>query len=526
MHPVNGAGNAKVRNEPFNFAADVAYRCARETPGATAVLAVDAGGRVEPWAFERIAVESQRLAAALACAGLAQGDRVLIVMARVPRWHVAMTACMHLGLVPVPCVTQASTEEIAYRASKCGARGAIVDAAFAGRFDGVALAAKVARGRAEGWLDFDAIADADAQAPPVAAMPPDAPALMYFTSGSSGPPKAVMHAARGVRVRGTQPWRQLGLGPGDVIWTTSDTGWTRAGSVLLFGAWMRGAVPLMVEEPPEPAARLDLIEQYGVTCYGAVSTELRLIMANARKRALPKLRWTLSAGEAMTAELAERWQAFAGSPLYVGYGQSETPTATLTDPSIAPQNGMIGKPMQDNLVAIVDDAGNECPPGVQGHIAFGAGDAGLMLGYWNGERPVLELLAGRWHLSGDCGSRDAEGNLYFTGREDDIISSAGYRIGPTEVENALSQHAAVAECAVVASPDPVRGEVVKAFVVVRDGHLAGDALAAELQEHVKQTVAPYKYPRRIEFTRSLPRTVSGKIQRRALRELEFKGASR
>jgi acetyl-CoA synthetase len=309
------------------------------------------------------------------------------------------------------------------------------------------------------------------------------------------------------------------------VWTSSDTGWTRAGSVLLFGAWMHGAVPLMVEAPPEPAERLDLLENFRITCYGAVSTELRLIMAQGSRRALPQLRWTLSAGEAMTAELAERWQAFAGSPLYVGYGQSETPTATLTDPASPSQNGMIGKPMEGNRVTIVDDAGNECPPGTEGHLAFGAHDPGLMLGYWTENRPALELLAGRWHLTGDCGYRDEEGNLFFVGREDDIISSSGYRIGPTEVENALMQHAAVAECAVVASPDPVRGEVVKAYVVVRDGYATDDALAAELQAHVKRLIAPYKYPRKVEFIPILPRTVSGKIQRRALRKHEFKGAT-
>ena len=509
----------------FNFAADVAYRRARETPGATAVLFIDRQGRVETWTFERIAREAQRLAAGLARAGLEKGDRVLIMMSRVPQWQVAMTACLHLGLVPVPCVTQASPAEMVYRGQKCGARGAIADSAFAQRLAGLDLRAKVSHGKVAGWLDFDALVAAAVEAPPTASMAADDPALMYFTSGSSGPPKAVLHAARGVLVRSWQPWHQLDLRAGDLIWTSSDTGWTRAGSVLLFGAWMHGAVPLMVEAPPEPAERLELLEKYRINCFGAVSTELRLIMAQGARRALPHLRWTLSAGEAMTAELAERWRAFAGSPLHVGYGQSETPTATLTDPGSPSQNGMIGKPMEDNRVTIVDDAGNECPPGTEGHLAFGANDPGLMLGYWTKDRLVLELLAGKWHLTGDCGYRDADGNLYFVGREDDIISSSGYRIGPTEVENALMQHAAVAECAVIASPDPMRGEVVKAFVVVREGYAAGDALAAELQACVKQLIAPYKYPRKIEFIPTLPRTVSGKIQRRALREHEIRGAT-
>lgn len=516
-------GQHLMQNNSFNFAGEVAYRRAAGTPSATAVLAIDSRGRVEAWTYGQVARESRRLAAALAGAGLVQGDRVLILMARVPRWQIAMTACLHLGLVPVPCVTQATAAELAYRADKCGARGVIADAPLADRIEGLSLPARVSRGARRGWLDFERLVESDAGVPPLAAMPADAHALMYFTSGSSGPPKAVMHAARAILVRATQPWQQLGLGEGDVLWTTSDTGWTRAGSVLLFGPWMQGAIPLMVEEPPEPAGRLEILERHGVTCFGAVSTELRLIMANGRRRPLPHLRWTLSAGEAMTAELAERWRAFAGSPLYVGYGQTETPTATLTDPAVPPHNGMIGKPMAGNRVAIVNDAGDECEPDVEGHLAFGAGDPGLMLGYWDGAKPVLELLAGKWHLTGDCGMRDTGGNLFFAGREDDIISSAGYRIGPTEIENALTQHEAVAECAVVASPDPVRGEVVKAFIVVREGHAPDAELAAALQAYVKQTIAPYKYPRKIEFIGSLPRTVSGKIQHRALREREFQG---
>jgi acetyl-CoA synthetase len=228
----------------------------------------------------------------------------------------------------------------------------------------------------------------------------------------------------------------------------------------------------------------------------------------------------------MTAEMAGRWQDFSGAPLLVGYGQSETPTATLTDPAAPAMNGMIGRPMAGNRVAVVDAGGRECAPGVEGSLAFDVADPGLMLGYWEdgagGGTARLDLLAGRWHLSGDCGSRDAGGNLYFLGRDDDVISSAGYRIGPTEIENALSQHAAVAECAAVASPDGTRGEVVKAFVVLRPGATGDAALAAALQDFVKQQIAPYKYPRKIEFVESLPRTASGKLQRRALREIEFK----
>jgi acyl-coenzyme A synthetase/AMP-(fatty) acid ligase len=442
-------------------------------------------------------------------------------MERTPYWQAPMAACLHLGAVPVPCVSQATGQEIAYRLENCAAAAAISDPWLIAKFSVAAPAIRFARGGGPGWQDLEAALTGPDDAPPPADLNANEPALMYFTSGSSGPPKAVMHAARGVYVRSYQPWAQLGVGEGDVIFTTSDTGWTRAGSCLVFGAWFNGAAALMVEAPPAPEARADLLERFGVTVFGAVTTELRLIIAQARKRPFPKLRWTLSAGEAMTAEMAERWQAFSGGPLLVGYGQSETPTATLTDPSQPAANGMIGKPMAGNRVAIVDADGRECQAGVQGAIAFDVSDPGLMLGYWQAGEPRLPLLAERWHLSGDSGSRDAAGNLYFAGREDDIISSAGYRIGPTEVENALALHPAVAEAAVVASPDGTRGEVVKAFVLLKPGHHGGPALEVELQDFVKQRIAPYKYPRKIDFVDQLPRTISGKVHRRVLRDREF-----
>ena len=505
----------------FNFARDALYRRAQLVPDLPASIFLAADGRVETWTYARMAEAVKRLAGSLARAGLKRGHRVLLVMERTPHWQASMAACLHLGAIPVPCVTQATPEEIAYRVEKCGAAGAISDRRLLDKFSAAAPAIRFSLGGGPDWQDLEAAMAGPDEAPPPADLEANEPALMYFTSGSSGPPKAVIHAARGVYVRSYQPWAQLGLGEGDVILTTSDTGWTRAGSCLVFGAWFNGAAALMLEAPPLPEERADLVERFGVTVFGAVTTELRLIIAKARKRPFPKLRWTLSAGEAMTAEMAERWQAFSGGPLLVGYGQSETPTATLTDPAHPAANGMIGQPMAGNRVAIVDPEGRECPPGVQGAIAFDVADPGLMLGYWEAGTPRLKLLAGRWHLSGDSGTRDADGNLYFVGRDDDIISSAGYRIGPTEVENALTLHPAVAESAVVASPDGTRGEVVKAFVLLRPGHQGSAALAEELQDFVKQKIAPYKYPRKIEFIDRLPRTISGKIQRRVLREQEF-----
>ncbi len=516
----------------FNFVADVLHRRAAASPRATAVIGVSAAGEIAHWSYAQMAQASGRLAHALLESGIAKGDRVLVVMTRTPMWQVAMCACLHIGAVPVPCVSQSSASELRHRAEHSGARGVIASAAFVPRLQalGDRLTARFAHGASDdanatreaaaGWRDLGAILSADVAVPPTADMPAETPALMYFTSGSSGMPKGVMHAARGVYARGWQPWHQLGTCAGDVIWTTSDTGWTRAGSCLLFGPWLHGATALIVEGALTPAQRVDMLERQGVTIFGAVATELRQIVAEAPRRALPRLRCTLSAGEAMTAELAHAWRAFSGTPLVVGYGQTETPTSTLTDPHAEPVNGMIGKAIAGNVLAVLDAQGRPAAPGVQGEIAFAGSHPGLMLGYWRDGALADPVDRDGWHMTGDTGYVDADGEFYFVGRSDDVISSSGYRIGPTEVENAIARHPAVQECAVAASADAERGEVVKAYVVLRAGREASPALAAELQAFVKAEIAPYKYPRRIAFVDALPRTASGKISRRALREAE------
>jgi acetyl-CoA synthetase len=472
-------------------------------------------------------VASNRIAAALLEFGIRRGDRVVIFMNRNPYWMVAMAGCLHIGAVPVPCVTQISAGEVSYRVRLSGARAAIASSDLTSRFSDIEadLAIRIAHGKSPGWLDLQAIIDTPRTAPPVAAMPAETPALMYFTSGSSGLPKAVVHAARGVYVRCWQPWTQLGMNGDDVIWTTSDTGWTRAASCLLFGAWMHNAVSLIVESNLSPGEKVDLLARHGVTIYGAVATELRQIMVGAGKAALPRLRLTLSAGEAMTSELSEQWTAFSGAPLIVGYGQTETATSTLTDSAHEAVNGMIGRPIDGNDIAVLKD-GRKTAPGEHGEIAFAGNNPGLMLGYWHGDTLSADFDKDGWHMTGDSGYVDASGNIFFVGRSDDVISSSGYRIGPTEIENALMRYPSVQECAVAASPDPGRGEIVKAFIVLRPGAVPSERLASDIQDFVKHEIAPFKYPRQIEFVSDLPRTASGKISRRTLREREFQVSSK
>ena len=517
---LNVAGDAKL-NPPasFNFVADVMMPRVRSTPERVAVIGVDGSGATERWTYARIAESAGRLAGALIEAGIVKGDRILVFMPRTPLWLIAMTACLHIGAIPVPCVTQTSASEVAYRVRQSGARGVISSAELTERFSdlGANPIVRIAHGAVPEWLDLRTILDTPRAIPPTAEMSAETPALMYFTSGSSGLPKAVVHAARGVFVRCWQPWVQLGTNRGDVIWTTSDTGWTRAASCLLFGAWMHGATSLIVEGNLSAAEKVQMLERHGVTLYGAVATELRQIIAGAAPQSLPKLRCTISAGEAMTAELWHQWTGFSGKPLVVGFGQTETATSTLTDPTREGVNGMIGAPLEGNEIVVLAE-GRRTAAAVHGEIAFAGSNPGLMLGYWKDNAIDTPFERDGWYMTGDSGYVDEEGNLYFVGRMDDIISSSGYRIGPTEVENALLRHPAVQECAVTSSPDSERGEVVKAYIVLRPNQQGTEKLVADLQDFVKREIAPYKYPRQIEFVSDLPRTPSGKISRRALRE--------
>jgi acetyl-CoA synthetase len=504
----------------FNFAADVLAPRARETPDHTAIISLGDGGKEDVWTYARAYEAVCGLASGLAERGVKRGDRVLIFMPRTAYWLVAMAACHYIGAIPVPSVTQISVSEVSYRVRRSGAVAAITSSELVDRFTEVLeeLPLRICRGSAEGWLSLEDVLLSSPAAVAPAAMEADAPALMYFTSGSSGLPKAVVHAARGVFVRSWQPWHMFDASCQDVIWTTSDTGWTRAGSCLLYGAWFWGATALIVEPNLSAQEKVDVLDRYSVTMYSAVSTELRQILSTANKVDLPKLKFTLSAGEAMTVDLSQRWAEFSGAPLLVAFGQTETPQCTITAPDAVSRNGSIGRAMPGNVVAVVDSEDRLCAAGEVGELAVRGDNPGLMLGYWAEGAVVPAFSKDGWHRTGDSALIDENGDLFFIGRSDDIISSSGYRIGPTEVENALMGHPAVKECAVTSAPDELRGEVVKAYIVLQSDAEPSEQLAAAIQRHVKDVIAPYKYPRQIEFLSELPKTASGKISRRLLRE--------
>ena len=519
--------------ETFNFAADVVDAWAAERDG-LALIWENAAGDQATFRYSDISRLSTRMASALAAAGVDKGDRVIVMLPRIPEWQIALVACLRVGAVAIPCIEMLTARDIAYRVRNSGAKAVICRDEHVEKFDDVAGEVPVriaitSAGKRRGWIAWDDALAAGAEAFEAAVVGREDPVLMYYTSGSTGHPKGVLHAARALYAWRMQAYLWLDLAPEDRIWCTADTGWSKAGTSVIWGPWSCGACAIFYDGPFVPTERLRLLASHRVTVFCASSTEiLRLVNEDMGSYDLSALRRTVSAGEAMSPVGAERWRQATGALVAEAYGQTEALMMVLNYPSEPVRLGSMGRPQPGLDIDIVDDEGRRLAVGIEGHVALKAPSPQLMLGYWQEpERTELCFIdgpEGRWYLSGDRGTRDDDGYLWYAGRTDDVINSAGYRIGPLEVENALQEHPAVQECAVVPSPHPERGEIVKAFVVLKVGIAGTPTLAKELQEHVKAVTAPYKYPRSVEFTDEIPKTVTGKIRRRTLRDREVERA--
>jgi acetyl-CoA synthetase/medium-chain acyl-CoA synthetase len=511
--------------EEFNFGALVdAWGTDRSR---VALYWEDETGRRERWTFWDVRQASSRFMNALAGLGVARGDPVMVMLPRVPAWQVAIVGAMKLGALVIPCTASLRPKDIRYRAEHSGARAVVttveqvpaVDAALDG---GAGPAVRIALGGAPaGWHDLDALLARASPGGVPARTRSDEPALCYYTSGTTRDPKAVLHAhAYPFAHRWTgEYW--LDLERTDLHWTTSDTGWAKAAYGVLFGPWMNGVPVFMYHGRFDPERELDLLARNEVSVFCAPPTEYRLLVKeDLRRWRLPRLRHCVGAGEPLNPEVIHAWHDAFDLVIHDGYGQTETTLLAANLPGVPIRPGSMGKPFPGHDVRVIDEAGAELPAGEVGDLALRGAPPSLFREYWKAPAETAATRRGEWYVTGDRGYRDEDGFLWFVGRADDVIISAGYRIGPFEVESALLEHPAVVESAVVGSPDPVRGEVVKAFVVLRPGYAPGDALARELQEHVKRVTAPYKYPREVEFAESLPKTVSGKIRRVELRERE------
>lgn len=509
--------------ETFNFGTDVVDAHARAGLG-EALIREDEAGRVERLSFADVARATDRFANVLRAQGIAKGDRIVVVMPRIAAWQIAIVAALKIGAVPIPCIEMLTARDLVYRVRNAGAVGVVCRKGQVPKFDAVAsdLGCRIVIGEAPGWVSYDAaIAAASDRLVPAVVRAED-PAIMYYTSGSTGHPKGVLHSARALWTWRMSARHWLDLRPGDRIWCTADTGWSKAGTSILFGPWSEGACAFFHDGPFRPADRPRLLARHRITVYCAPGTELfRVVDEDLSAHDLSALRRTVSAGESMNPVVAERWQRATGIRVDEAYGQTEALMLVLNYPDEPLKVGSMGLPAPGVDIDVIDERGARVGAGVEGQLAIRLPMPQMMLGYWNDpERTAaceLEGADGRWFLTGDRGRRDPDGYFWYAGRADDVINSAGYRIGPLEVENVLLEHPAVQECAAVGWPDPERGEIVKAFVVLRPGFAPDPALAAQLQAHVKAQTAPYKYPRAVAFVAELPKTVTGKIRRSALR---------
>jgi len=512
--------------EYFNYAVDVIDVWARN-PELLALIATDADGHERRYTFADVSAITKRIAAGLQKQGIRKGDRVLVVLPRIAEWQLAMVACIRLGAVVIPCIEMLTQKDLAYRINHSEARAVITTAAnvekLASVFDGLI---RISVDAPEHWLDFWHLAETDDRTLDTPAVAADDPAIMYYTSGSTGMPKGVLHASRALYAWRVSAWYWHGLRPDDVMWCTADTGWSKAGTAILWAPWSTGCTVFFYNGPFDPSKRLDLISRYKISVFCAAATEFRhLVAQDLLSFKAPALRMTVSAGEAVNPDVIVRWEKATGCSLLEAYGQTETIMTVANQAGEERRAGAMGRALPGSTLGVLSAERTRRPAGEVGELALRLPNPQLMLEYYKDpDRTAAASVmvdGERWWLTGDLGRLDEDGFIYYEGRVDDIISSAGYRIGPFEVESALQEHPGVLECAVVASPDPERGEIVKAYVVLKNGGTASVQLITELQDHVKHTTAPYKYPRRIEFVDDLPKTPTGKLLRKVLRDREF-----
>ena len=521
--------------EYFNFGFDVVDKWAEDRTK-LALLSVDSSGEnVQHHTFWDLKVLSNKYANSLRGRGIKKGDRVFVMLPRIPEWYVVMLALMKLGALPMPGTTLLTPKDIEYRINTAEAVMAITDDENAAKFDEAAGGCPtlkhmvVVKGERRGWLSYEQeMAGASPVLENIEPTRSDDPLLIYFTSGTVGNPKMVLHTQASCaigHVISAKYWHDLTAT--DLMWTLSDTGWAKAAYGKLFGQWTLGAAVMQHDARGrfDAALTMSLLEKHGVTGFCAPPTAYRmLVLEDLSKYNLDNLRHCTGAGEPLNPEVMKQWEDGTGLVIYDGYGQTETVILVANFRCNEVRPGSMGKPAPGFTIAVVDEQGIEAPAGVEGQIAVKVKPerpVGLFREYWKDQEAMDRSFVGDWYLTGDKAYKDEDGYYWFVGRADDVIISAGYRIGPFEVESALIEHPAVAESAVVASPDPVRGDIVKAFVILAPGYVASDELVVSLQDHVKNTTAPYKYPRAVEFVTELPKTVSGKIRRVELREGEL-----
>ena len=504
--------------------------CARwaDGSGRPALIVPREGAEPETWSFDRLAAESARLANLLAGLGVGRGERVAILLPQRAETAVAHLATYRLGAVAVPLFTLFGPDALDYRLRDSGAAVLLTDAEGAARIEPLRKALPDLRqvlctdGPAPSALDWPALAARAASTHAVADTEADDPAVIIYTSGTTGSPKGALHGHRVLRghLPGVELPHDFFPKPGDRFWTPADWAWIGGLLDVLLPSLFHG-VPVLCHrfQKFEPDAAMALMARHQVRNVFMPPTALRLLQGAAPVQGIA-LRTLASGGETLGAALLDWGRETFGVTIHEFYGQTECNLVVGNNASLfPPRPGSMGRPIPGHRVAVIDADGAELPPGEAGDIAIASPDPVMFLGYWGNPRATAEKFRGSWLVTGDQGRCDADGYLWFGARGDDVITSAGYRIGPGPIEDCLCRHPAVAMAAAVGIPDPVRTELVKAWVVVKPGVLATPVLATELQAWVRDRLAAHEYPRVVAFTDALPMTATGKIIRKDLRAL-------
>ena len=540
--------NFHIKDLPgFNFAYDVVDEWARIEPDRKALLWTNEAGDVKQFTFADIKRESDKTAAYFQQLGIGRGDMVMLIMKRRYQFWFAITALHKLGAVAIPATHLLTDEDIVYRCQSASIR-AIVAVGDDVVLDHIQKAApdcpsvknyiSIGPKVPEGWCDFNAgIESAPPFVRPEVVNEPGDISLMYFTSGTSGEPKMVAHDFRYPlgHIITAKYWHNLD--ENSLHFTLADTGWGKAVWGKYYGQWIVGANVFVYDfEKFHPVDVLEMIHKFHITSFCAPPTVYRfLIREDVKKYDISSLKYCTNAGEALNPNVFERWYELTGIKLHEAFGQTETTATVGTYPWIEPRPGSMGKPNPGYDIDLITADGQVAEDGQQGEIIIrthGRRPEGLFLGYYRDPELTHKNFHDGIYHTGDIAWRDEDGYYWFVGRKDDVIKSSGYRIGPFEVENALMKHEAVVECAVTGVPDEVRGMAVKATVVLSkefadtpgieyDVEYRGKevpALVKNIQDFVKCTTAPYKYPRVIQFVRELPKTISGKIRRVEIRQ--------
>jgi acyl-coenzyme A synthetase/AMP-(fatty) acid ligase len=480
----------------MNFTRDVVDAA---PPARRALVVLGRDGSRSEWSFGALAAAAVRAAGTLHARGVRRGDVVLTLVGNRPEWVITLLACFRIGAVALPCTEQLRAADLRLRLAVARPKLVVCDERNAGEL-----------GAADPHVDVLEIPGAELTAgepAPAVELDPGDPCLITFTSGTAGEPKAVLHGQRYLTGQRLQAEHWLAPVRDGLAWCTAASGWSKSARNVFVAPWLRGAAALLHDARFDPEERLAVLERERVDTLCMAPTEYRVIAKRAKLQPLPGLRGLVAAGEALNPDVLRAWHETTGLWIRDGYGQTETGQLTAMPRGEPARPGSMGLPLP-GVRLDVDDGELVVDP---------ASVPTFFLRYLGEDEHQDRAATSEPWRTGDRVSRDDDGYLHFEARLDDVIISAGYRIGPFEVESALVAHPAVAEAAVVGAPDEERGSVVRAVVVLRDGYAPSDSLATELQEHVKAQTAPYKYPRIVDFAAALPKTASGKVRRAALR---------